>query len=152
MSRQELRMSVGVASVDDVLHHLEGLEAEFVASLRARVDLRTFAEKICAHALTFEAWAGDSLVGLVAAYLNDHEKGRAFITHVGVHPRHEGQGIGRRLLESTLQRARDAGLGEIELEVAPLQIRAQRLYHALGFVARGMLPGGIRLGQTLTRR
>jgi len=50
-----------------------------------------------------------------------------------VRPGARGRGVGRRLLGHALDFARDAGLGEVYLQVAVSNDIAQRLYATLGF-------------------
>lgn len=46
---------------------------------------------------------------------------------------HRGQGLGRRLLEAVLERARAAGCAAVSLEVRADNAIARRLYQSLGF-------------------
>ena len=52
---------------------------------------------------------------------------------MGVLPAYRGQGIGRRLLQACIDKARAQGLTRIELEVRADNQRAIGLYQALGF-------------------
>lgn len=57
---------------------------------------------------------------------------------VVVHPGHEGQGIGKRLLGSLIEWARAAPrVRKIELNVRVTNTRAIRLYRSLGFAEEG---------------
>jgi ribosomal protein S18 acetylase RimI-like enzyme len=55
----------------------------------------------------------------------------------GVLPDYRGQGIGRRLLEAAIARARERGLEKIELTVYSSNHRAIGLYRKAGFVEEG---------------
>ena len=46
---------------------------------------------------------------------------------------HRGHGLGRRLMEAVLERARDAGCSAVSLEVRTDNEIARRLYESLGF-------------------
>jgi len=48
---------------------------------------------------------------------------------------HRGQGLGRRLMEAVLERAREAGCSAVSLEVRSDNPIARRLYQSLGFGA-----------------
>jgi len=56
---------------------------------------------------------------------------------MGVIQSHRGQGLGRRLAEATLQRARERGFEKIELGVFASNTAAIALYQKLGFVEEG---------------
>jgi putative acetyltransferase len=50
-------------------------------------------------------------------------------------PAHRGRGLGRRLMEHALQRAKDLGFSRMELETAGVLDQAIRLYESFGFKA-----------------
>jgi len=56
---------------------------------------------------------------------------------MGVHKDSRGRGIGRRLIEQTLDHARQRGLERVELEVFASNAVAIRLYEQVGFVIEG---------------
>jgi len=49
-----------------------------------------------------------------------------------------GQGVGRRLAQTTIDAARSRGIERIELEVFATNVRAIRLYERLGFMHEGV--------------
>ena len=57
---------------------------------------------------------------------------------VGLLPPFRGRGIGRQLIEKTLDAARDRGLSRIELTVRKDNANAIALYQKIGFVAEGV--------------
>ena len=57
---------------------------------------------------------------------------------MGLLPASRGQGIGRRLLQHTLEAARAGGLSRVELTVRQDNPAAIALYEKLGFVAEGV--------------
>lgn len=57
---------------------------------------------------------------------------------MGVRRAYRGRGIGRRLIETTLQAAREKGLERIELEVFASNAGAISLYEKVGFVREGL--------------
>lgn len=62
-----------------------------------------------------------------------------------VDPRHAGRGVGRALVEYTLDWARAQGYRAIQFNaVAETNTRAVRLYRSLGFEVIGTVPGGFR--------
>lgn len=64
---------------------------------------------------------------------------------IGVDPDYRGQGLGGRLLQAALERARQAGLEKIELEVLASNRRAYHLYQKFGFHDEGCREGSIRI-------
>jgi RimJ/RimL family protein N-acetyltransferase len=57
---------------------------------------------------------------------------------MGIAPEFRGQRIGRRLMDATIEGARDAGLTRIELEVFSSNTHAIRLYETYGFEHEGL--------------
>lgn len=57
---------------------------------------------------------------------------------MGVQKDHRRRGIGRRLIERTIARAREKGLERIELDVFASNTPAIRLYEKMGFVVEGV--------------
>ena len=58
---------------------------------------------------------------------------------VGLVPAYRGRGLGSRLIEAALERARAAGFVRIELDVYADNARAIALYERLGFVREGVV-------------
>jgi ribosomal protein S18 acetylase RimI-like enzyme len=121
------------ASRDVICAHLTRCADSFIPSLHERVDVVAYAAKISAHAVTFEAWAGETLVGLVAAYLNDGEGRAGYITSVSVDRGYGGMGIARELVARCIRRARELGFRTLRLEVSQHNERAISLYRKAGF-------------------
>ncbi len=57
---------------------------------------------------------------------------------MGIHRRYRGMGIGRQLIASTIQRAKEKGLERIEIEVYASNVSAIRFYEHMGFVTEGV--------------
>ena len=64
---------------------------------------------------------------------------------MGIIPSYRGQGLGRRLIEATLQAARDAGIERVELSVHADNSRAIALYEKVGFVREGLARRSVRI-------
>ncbi len=135
--RPEPSYATNRAGAEEIGRHLRRCDAQFVPVLSGRVDIAPYAEKIAAHAMRFEAWAGDELIGLVAAYCNDAERRRSHITSVSVLEEYSGRGIASRLLRDCIEYAKLEGLAKISLEVAAEHRAAVRLYERCGFSAAG---------------
>lgn len=92
------------------------------------------------------ALSGDDLVGWCDISPKTHEG----FTHcgtlgMGVRKDFRRLGIGRRLLEQTIDEARAMGLERIELEVFASNTPAIRLYDQAGFVVEGVKKRGRKL-------
>jgi GNAT superfamily N-acetyltransferase len=106
----------------------------FDPPLSERVDVAAYAGKLVARARRFEAWEGELLVGLVAAYCNDEVSRQGFITSVSVLPAYSGRGIGTRLMADCIAHADSVGMTQMNLEVGRMNSRAIGVYAKLGFV------------------
>jgi ribosomal protein S18 acetylase RimI-like enzyme len=133
MSREGIEFREGTATQEDIQAHLEDCDADFSPRLSLKVDIGQYSRKISARAKTFEAWFGDTLVGLVAAYMNDSGARRGFITNVTVAKAFMSRGIASALLDRCLDRSRQEGMEVIGLEVSMESREAIRLYQKLGF-------------------
>ena len=134
MSCEAIEFREGTATEEDIRAHLAGCHGNFSPRLSLKVDIVEYSRKISAKAQTFEAWFGDSLVGLVAAYLNDRGARSGFITNVSVAKEFMGRGIASALLDRCLDRSRQEGMEAIGLEVGIESHEAIRLYEKLGFL------------------
>jgi ribosomal protein S18 acetylase RimI-like enzyme len=133
MRHDGIELREGTATQEDIQAHLEGCDENFSPRLSLKVDIGEYSRKISAKAQTFEAWCGDTLVGLVAAYLNDSCAHSGFITNVTVAKAFTGRGIASALLHRCLDRSRQQGMQLIGLEVSLESREAIRLYEKLGF-------------------
>jgi ribosomal protein S18 acetylase RimI-like enzyme len=60
-----------------------------------------------------------------------------FVENVAVHPRWQGQGLGRALMAFVEERAREERLDEVRLYTNELMTENLRFYHRLGFEEEG---------------
>jgi ribosomal protein S18 acetylase RimI-like enzyme len=137
MSCSDLRFEVNRAGAEEIAAHLERCDASFHPPLSSSVCLRSYAEKIRRRGVTFEAWAGETLVGLVAVYFNDRAVGEGFITNVSVEEAWAGRKIATALLSRSLGWGRAHDYPKVRLEVQKANAAAIGLYESLGFHAVG---------------
>ncbi|UWU15708.1 GNAT family N-acetyltransferase [Rhizobium sullae] len=64
---------------------------------------------------------------------------------MGIIPAHRGQGLGLRLMETTLKQARECGIRRVELSVHADNARAIRLYEKVGFVSEGVSKDAVHI-------
>ena len=122
------------ASVAEIADHLLRCDTDFVPPLVGRVEITDYAKKIANMAMRFEAWAGGTLIGLVAAYCNHQESRIAYITSVSVLRAWMGKGIAARLMGVCIEYAKASGMQQIGLEVTVQNAPAIKLYAKSGFV------------------
>ncbi len=122
------------ASETQIAEHFVRCDADFVPPLSGRTEISDYAKKIASKAMRFEAWAGDTLVGLVAAYCNDQESRTVYITSVSVLKEWTGKGVAARLVGQCVEYAKSMGMRQISLEVAEYNTPAIKLYEKSGFV------------------
>jgi ribosomal protein S18 acetylase RimI-like enzyme len=128
-----VRQRLNDATAQDIAEHLTLCDATFAPPLSERVDIGEYSEKLSAHAMRFEAWDDETLIGLVAAY-PDHAHSRMFISNVSVLPAWRGRGLAAGLITRCGDAARDLGLQGMALELSAENVAARRLYEKLGFV------------------
>jgi ribosomal protein S18 acetylase RimI-like enzyme len=137
------------ATAREIAAHLAECDADFVPPLSSRLNVDEYAWKLARRATRFEAWDGDRLVGLVAAYCNDLESGQAFISSVSVLRGWGGRGIAARLVERCLAHARALGLRRVALEVDAANAPARRLYERQGFTVTRAEPPSLMMVREL---
>ncbi len=122
-------------------------------SLAALGPLLTVVERVAPIAGGYVWEQGGRIVGNVTASPEDPAAGRWFVSNVAVHPAFQGRGIGRRLMEATLEGIRRRRGRCVVLQVRTDNEPAQRLYRRLGFrrfdtiaelVRPGLLPARTR--------
>ena len=80
--------------------------------------------------------------GKVAGYgIMSYGAGEAHILNICIRNDLRGVGVGRRLMDFLLTRAKDAEMQDVFLEVRPSNPGAIRLYESLGFVKVGVRKG-----------
>ena len=146
-----MRYAVDAATVAAIGAHLRRCDADFVPRLSERLDVAQYAARIRAKAATFEAWSGDVLVGLVAAYLNDPGGEAGFVTSVSVEAQFQGTGIADALMHNCVRLAQERGFRRVELEVHDSNERAIALYRRHRFEVSGTKGEFLRMTLDLGR-
>jgi len=94
----------------------------------------------------YVALVGDLVVGWCDALPFDRPtKAHAGVLGMGVKTEYRGRGIGRALIQATLEGARAAGITRIELTVREDNERAISLYRKHGFAHEGVKRNGVRV-------
>lgn len=125
------------AAVDSVCR-----ERTFLAALEAPSEQRSaeFVRKNVEHGFPqFVAESECGIIGWCDAIPGDHSAGTAHVGRLGMGVIREfrGQGIGHRLLDATIHKAREIGLEKIDLSVYAMNGPAIALYRKHGFIEEG---------------
>ena len=95
----------------------------------------------------FVAICSDTVIGWCDILLKPRPAMRhTGVLGIGVLSSYRGQGIGKALLETTLNAAKNKGLTRIELYVRTDNERAIKLYEKFGFVVEGVLRKHMLIG------
>lgn len=98
------------------------------------ISAADYADKILSNAnLQLHIEKGE-VVGFIAYYANDHKSLKAYVTLIGVISKHEGKGIAKALLESSIGLLRKKGFKTYSLEVGRENYGALNLYQNYGFI------------------
>jgi len=101
MNCSEFDFKIKTASYEVIIDHLNKCADNFKPPLYTYVNIEEYSRKIYNNAITFESWANNNLVGLIAAYYNNYDTKVGFITNVSVIKEYQGYGIASKLLSET---------------------------------------------------
>jgi ribosomal protein S18 acetylase RimI-like enzyme len=127
---------IKTASTAEILQHLKNCSSNFSPPLDERVDVDVYSQKLHEKSITFEAWNGHLLAGLLAAYFNQNTR-FVFVTNVSVLKDYMGLGIASELLRQCITDAQDKNFDEIKLEVHAENYPAIALYRKFNFINDG---------------
>jgi ribosomal protein S18 acetylase RimI-like enzyme len=131
-----LRYEVDASNERDIGIHLRACAGDFDPPLHERVDIDAYSRKLAERSLRIEAWQGDVLVGLVAAYVAG-DGDSCYVTNVSVVPGLQRRGVARELMSRLGTHPACARATTTLLEVSKNSVGAVRLYVALGFEVTG---------------
>lgn len=135
--RLEIKYSIGKATEKEIYYHFLMSSDDFFPPLAEKVNIVEYSSKIREKAITFEAWIGDELIGLVACYFNDSNKVSGFITNVSTLKEFSGMGIAYKLLSQCIHFAKENMFKELKLQVFHENATAIRLYEKSNFTVIG---------------
>jgi ribosomal protein S18 acetylase RimI-like enzyme len=124
---------INTAKEEEIFTHLSSCNSNFRPPLDEKVDIQDYSNKIFNNSVRFEAWAENTLIGLVATYYNDLENHVGFITNVSVIKRFMGRGIASELMNKCISYAKKNHFREISLEVSKESKEAIYVYEKIGF-------------------
>jgi len=149
---EQVEFGLNTASKAQIVDHLRVCDADFIPPLSHRVKIEKYAAKIEQKAMRFEAWFDNKLIGLIAAYFNDLEKQRAFITSVSVLREWTGKGLASQLMKQCIRHAKATDMKQLNLEVAIGNYPAISLYEKNGFTVSKTDTSFVTMNLHLTER
>ena len=124
---------INKSSFEEINSFLKECDDYFFPKLSNYVDINMYSKKLHDLSHKFEAWNNNKLIGLVAAYFNDIEFKKAYISNVSVIKEYQGRGISKQLLLNTINFAKENNFRIIMLEVFNSNILAIELYKRFNF-------------------
>lgn len=127
------------ADAPTIARMLHDFNVEFDAPTPAAEALAVRCEELLRDGAMDVLLIGEPPVGLAMLRLRpspwtDGEE--AYLQEFYVAPAHRGEGLGRALLEATIEVAREAGAQSIDLNTGEADVAARALYEKLGFTNR----------------
>ena len=128
-----LKYTEEMASEQAIYSHLMKCNESFIPPLEKKVNVQEYSTKIFKKAVTFEAWDGDIMIGLVAAYFNDPDGQSGYVTNVSIIRTYMGKDIASILLNRCIDYAKQNSFMSISLEVVKTNHQAINLYRKFRF-------------------
>lgn len=128
-----LTYKIKTATEQQICAHLKECNNHFFPPLSERINIESYSKKIAVKSITFEAWSENTLVGLVATYMNA-ETSTAFITNVSLLKNYMGLGISTELTNRCIEYVQQNNFKEIKLEVHKNNANAIGLYKKFNFI------------------
>lgn len=121
-------------SVDELYDFLVAVDNLFPIRLSEKIDLMTLAEKY-SNLGDYIGICGDNgeIYGLIAGYINDKRKARAYISVLAVKPEFQGLGFSKKLLLGFIELAIARGFKCVLVYTHKTNARAYGVYSSLGF-------------------
>ena len=117
----------------EILKYFKSNSRVFFEPLDNRVNIDEYARKLAKFSTQFWLYDEGSLVGFMAAYLNDTSSKIAYISTISVIKSYQGKGGGKLLINNLIQLAARKKFYKIRLEVAANNSKAIRFYRKQGF-------------------
>lgn len=128
-------IKLNTCTEQDIYNYLIEVDSLLMPPLSSKenFDIKEYAKKIYDNAITFEAYDGNVLVGLIAAYFHKEEENFVYLTSVSVKKEFQNMGIAFRLLHQCVLKAEIEDLAEINLIAHKDNCKAISLYKKFGF-------------------
>lgn len=125
-----------LASYPEEIEYTEGSEAAYIRNAQNKPG------ELCLAAFHDNILIGNVSLSCVRERIKLCHRAELAIA---ILPGFRGQGLGRRLMEAAIRKAKEHGYLQVELEVAGSNIPARKLYESLGFRKQGVHSRAFRL-------
>lgn len=133
MNISNITYKTKIATEEELYLHLKECSCNFIPHLNETVNIQEYSRKIFLNSITFEAWERNSLIGLLAAYLNDNENKVAYITNLSVIREYFGLGMASQLIRMCIDYTKLNNFSTMRLEVHETNAPALNFYQKYGF-------------------
>lgn len=125
-----------LASYPEEIEYTEESEAEYIRNVADKPG------ELCLAAFYDNILIGNVSLSCVRKRIKLCHRAKLAIA---ILPGFRGQGLGRRLMEAAIRKAKEHGYLQVELEVVSSNIPARKLYESLGFRKQGVHSRAFRL-------
>jgi ribosomal protein S18 acetylase RimI-like enzyme len=132
--QHKTQYKIKTASCRTIINHLKKCTDGFIPPLHTYVNIDEYGRKIFNESTTFEAWGGNNLIGLLAAYFNKNDTKVGFITNISVLKKYQGYGIASRLMKRAIDYGEINNFVKLTLEIRSENKRISQLYKKFGFI------------------
>lgn len=137
------------ATLADVDGLREAVMAAYAPSLEQGIGLPPVSEGLEGDIRDHHVWVADDrgiILGGIVLVLED----QALISNLAVHPVGEGQGLGRRLIDTATEPAYAAGYLRVSLTTHAAMTGTQAFYARLGWIETGRIDDKVTFALDLT--
>lgn len=117
----------------DDLRDLIYSQEQLAKSIQKKIDVEEYISKLTSFATIIPFYSCSVLKAFVAYYSNDELKQNAFLTLIVVEENSRGEGLGKLLLETSINDLISKGFNNYQLEVEQSNEKAFELYKKYGF-------------------
>lgn len=97
-------------------------------------DTGEYTEKLLKNATIIPYYEQERILGFIAFYANDPKKENAFLTMILISTEAQNRGIGKFLLDFSIQQIRKKGFKQYNLEVLKSNTKAISFYRSFDFI------------------
>lgn len=77
------------------------------------------------------------ITGMASLYcVETLAKKSAWVEDVVIHPKHQGKGLGKKIMKHVIEKAKKKGVKHLDLTSSPRRVAANKLYKKIGFEPR----------------
>lgn len=127
-----LNIRISDSTINTFLDFLHRNDDLFSPKLSEQVNISDYVYKIFHHAIRYEAYINQTIVGTIVVY-NNQGNGFAFVTLVLCDKRYLHRGIITKLYKHVEKHLARNNVTEIELETQSSNLIAQKFYEKMGY-------------------